>query len=444
MSGAAFLRVAKLKGGGIISAAARHNRREIQAELGATGPIDPTRSCLNYCLAGPSTADAVAQLAKDMMATSGVVKLRKDAVRAIEAVFSLPVGTAIDTRAYFTDCLSWTADYFGGMANVLSFDVHMDESAPHAHALILPLVNGRMNGGSLVGAKPKLLAMQSHFHERVAKLHGLRKAKPKPLGEAKRRAVVQVLTHMKQIGDAALQSLAWPSIRECIEADPGPFLLALGLVAEPVKPVKPFVDYVTSAGKGPRRERAQSQAKSIDIQGNDDSPKSIDFTMANFGSSEVYVSVDFAQKIASETPTPAPSQTQSNHRGVHVEIAEPDYAAPNPDQQLRSDSGRHLATTAISATAKGLSFPEGKSADDSHGVSDSEQGVTRERDGEHDPLQWCAELGEFITAPPRASRPPPRATGASLDSLVGTGLVTHGRTAGETPAERWGFDVKRI
>ena len=34
MSAAAFLRVKKLKGGGIVLAAARHNLREIQAELG--------------------------------------------------------------------------------------------------------------------------------------------------------------------------------------------------------------------------------------------------------------------------------------------------------------------------------------------------------------------------------------------------------------------------
>jgi hypothetical protein len=50
MSGAAFLRIKKLKGGGIITAAARHNKREIQAEMGATGSIDPTRSHLSKAM----------------------------------------------------------------------------------------------------------------------------------------------------------------------------------------------------------------------------------------------------------------------------------------------------------------------------------------------------------------------------------------------------------
>ena len=58
MSGAAFLRLKKLKGSGIIGKAARHNRRVIQAELGATGSIDPARSHLNetVCERWPRTA----------------------------------------------------------------------------------------------------------------------------------------------------------------------------------------------------------------------------------------------------------------------------------------------------------------------------------------------------------------------------------------------------
>ena len=106
MSGAAFLRIKKLKGGGIITVAARHNKRVIQAEMGATGSIDPTRSSLNETLAGPSTAADVGQLAKDLMTAAGVSKLRKDAVMGLEIVFSLPPGHAFGDRAYFADCAS--------------------------------------------------------------------------------------------------------------------------------------------------------------------------------------------------------------------------------------------------------------------------------------------------------------------------------------------------
>lgn len=163
MSGAAFLRIKKLKGGGIITLAARHNRRVIQEEMGAAGPINPTRSHLNETLKGPSTAADVGQLAKDLMKAAGVGKLRKDAVMGLEIVLSLPPGHAIDDRAYFTACADWAASVFGGPQNVLSVDIHRDEAQPHCHILLLPLVDGRMDGSNLIGGKQKLAAMQQDF-----------------------------------------------------------------------------------------------------------------------------------------------------------------------------------------------------------------------------------------------------------------------------------------
>ena len=105
MSAAAFFRLQKLKGGGIFLAAARHNRRAIQAELGADSHIDPARSHLNITLCGPPSPEAVAQQAKDAIKAAGVGKLRKDAVLGLEALFSLPVSHAIDHRLYFAKCV---------------------------------------------------------------------------------------------------------------------------------------------------------------------------------------------------------------------------------------------------------------------------------------------------------------------------------------------------
>ena len=62
-----------------------------------------------------------------MMRNAGITKLRKDAVKAIEIVFSLPVEPNLDQRRYFEDCLSWAAGQFGGAGNVLAADVHLDE-----------------------------------------------------------------------------------------------------------------------------------------------------------------------------------------------------------------------------------------------------------------------------------------------------------------------------
>ncbi|WP_290871942.1 plasmid recombination protein [Aquabacterium sp.] len=149
MNNSEFLRVeplsAKSKGKGIISKAARHNKREIQAELGAGSHIDTERMHLNYNLHGPRSAAEVAERASERMKVMGITP-RANAVLGLEAVFSLARTTQIDLRAYFTDCVRWAADYFGGWQNILSADVHLDEGAPHCHVLILPILEGRLRG----------------------------------------------------------------------------------------------------------------------------------------------------------------------------------------------------------------------------------------------------------------------------------------------------------
>lgn len=260
MSGAAFLRIKKLKGGGIITVAARHNRRVIQAEIGASGSIDPTRSHLNETLRGSATADAVGQLAKDLMAAAGVGKLRKgtgrnSAVIGIEVVFSLPPDHKLDDRAYFLDCCAWTTIWFEG-APILSADIHRDEAAPHCHVLLLPLIDGRMDGSNLVGNKPKFLKMQKDFHDKVASKYGLRKAPARLSGPAKQSASAAVIKRLRETGDTALKSAAWATIRDKIENDPAPFLMAMGIVVEaPAKELRTMAQIFTSTGKGGKTEK---------------------------------------------------------------------------------------------------------------------------------------------------------------------------------------------
>ena len=52
--------------------AARHNLREIQAEMGSVGRIDPGRSATNAILAGPTDAAQVQALAVSLLAAAGL------------------------------------------------------------------------------------------------------------------------------------------------------------------------------------------------------------------------------------------------------------------------------------------------------------------------------------------------------------------------------------
>jgi len=223
--------------------------------LGATSHINPSRMHLNESIAGPPSADEVAAHAKRLRLEAGITKLRKDAVQALELVFSLPPNHHVDELAFFRDCTKWAATRFGGNQNLLSADIHRDEASPHCHVLMLPLIGGRMVGSDLLGNRQKMQAMHSQFHSDVASRHGLTKPPSRLAGAAKQSAASTILRELRANADPAMLSAIWPSIRDAIEKDPAPFLLALGInLAENPKKVRSMTQIFTSKGKGPAKE----------------------------------------------------------------------------------------------------------------------------------------------------------------------------------------------
>jgi Plasmid recombination enzyme len=251
MKNSLFLAFAKLKGGGRLLAAARHNKRELQNERRAASHIDARRSSMNYCLAGEITAKGIDNAAKQMLADAGIATLRKDAVRVIEAVFSLPSKSEIDHRAYFTDCTRWVGERFG-VANVLSSDVHLDEAAPHCHVLFVPLVDGRMRGSDLLGGRARLAELANDFQANIATLYGLPRRVPKLAGEKKHALAEMIVKRLLSDSDGATTSKVWQSIRDAIENDAEPFAAQLG-IDRPQLETKPkrksFVETMTGKGK---------------------------------------------------------------------------------------------------------------------------------------------------------------------------------------------------
>jgi hypothetical protein len=250
MKGVGFLRFKTLSGAGIVLAASRHNRREIVAELGADSHIDSSRVHLNYVLHGPATARAVADTAKERLKAAGIFKLRKNCAYAIEIVYSLPAVFAGDVRGFFAACLDWSVLQFGGASNLLSFDVHMDEAVPHAHALILPLLGGRMRSSDMLGNRSTIASRQDSFHKDVAARFGLTRAPAALKGATKAALAKLVLQQMQRTDDPAMSSPAWQSIKEAIQADPAPFALTFGIeIVLTPKQGKSFVQIMTAATK---------------------------------------------------------------------------------------------------------------------------------------------------------------------------------------------------
>lgn len=226
-----LLRAKKLTGGGIIAAAARHNLREIQAEMGGDSHIDPRRTSLNAILRGAALAIEVATEAAAQMEAAKVgqcCKLRKDAVRGLEIIFSLPPSSGIAERDFFTDAVAWAEGFYE--LPILSAAIHNDEAAPHCHVLMLPLVNGRMVGSKMMGDRGRLLAMQADFFEKVGQRYGLeRQAPAKRYSRAARsKAAVRVVTDLwknpKRLADPAIRD----AVREALTENPMPVMAALG------------------------------------------------------------------------------------------------------------------------------------------------------------------------------------------------------------------------
>jgi hypothetical protein len=238
-----------------LSGAAKHNKRELAAELEARGRIDPDRVRLNYAITGAVDSASVLTKAAKLMADVGSApeKMRRDYCQAVEIVFSLPANTKLDTAEYFKACVAWCSERFGS-GNILSADVHHDEAAPHCHALIAPIQAGRWMGGRLID-RTNTQNMRESFGRQVAAVYGLRMF-DKLAGKLKADAVATVLKEVEKSHRTVIASNLWQPLRQAIERNPAPFIASMGLeLAEaPAKKMRTMAQIFTSTGKGAKRE----------------------------------------------------------------------------------------------------------------------------------------------------------------------------------------------
>lgn len=169
-----FLAFGKIKSASQATAAARHNKRSGGADWRRVDCIDATRSHRNYVLHGPPTAKEVRQMVDCTLKTVRR-KIREGTILLVEVVVSLPVGSLIDDRIYFSRSLAWVVTVFAPGATVVSADVHLDEGARHMHVLLVPAVGGRLCGHALIGGPGEVGSWLDSFHAEVASKHGLRR-----------------------------------------------------------------------------------------------------------------------------------------------------------------------------------------------------------------------------------------------------------------------------
>lgn len=254
MSKTYLLKLGSINGKNGLLNALLHNKRQLQRERNSNSHIDFVKSILNYSLVGDDTAVNIANYARLQMFKAGIEKPRKNGVMAVEIIFSLPPSWHNrDTKPFFLDCYQWVLRNFDG--ELLGFDVHADEAAPHAHAIILPIINGKMQGNKMKGNTSNLRRLNNLFHMEVAQQYGLSKSEFKRLTSLQKRSIEQcVLSHLKQ--DSVIESSIYSCVRDNIRNDPIPYAVALGIELKIPKPkvTKSFIQIMTSKGKGSNLE----------------------------------------------------------------------------------------------------------------------------------------------------------------------------------------------
>jgi hypothetical protein len=431
------LLIKKLTGAGIIRAAAKHNLRKLAAELGADSHIDAARVCLNRVLRGPDCADAVAAQATALMAEVGARLKRKDAVRALEILVTLPPASGIDEAAFFESAVTWAEYYY--RVPVLSGVVHNDESAPHLHLLLLPLVNGHMRGSALAG---KYALAQDDFHAKVGRRYGLtRQALQKRHSAAIKQQAMDLAFDVLDV-NSGLESRVIHALLAPHAKNPEPLLLALGLEM-PVPKAKggSFAAIMTQPCKP---EKPIGFADINAPEKNDQSLCSVGFASSASSISPSAVPQPAAPLVAIEQPIDAGQDALVEPPHHHdQQAALPAAPTPQPVTRapiridIRADS---LATVASDELPERAAFPVtvqpesdcGKDAEilcaldpgaaggaDSPAAIDADQGDepdeawVRERDHEQPSEYWDGDTGQMITPHPK-----PASAKSRADALV--------------------------
>lgn len=183
--------------------------------------VDPERSHLNTHQLHREKSGSIVEGLKQRLAELNVTP-RKNAVLAIEYIvtaspefFERAAAGAkefrfsrddvvkdnyTDRERYFRDSLEFILARHG-VGNILSSTIHLDESNPHMHVVVVPIdPKGKLNARHFLGGREKMRQLQDHYHDHITR-NGLFKDLER--GKRKERGAVEeyIQRTSPQIGD---------------------------------------------------------------------------------------------------------------------------------------------------------------------------------------------------------------------------------------------------
>jgi len=157
LMGYCIMRMEKIKSRSSLVRAAQHNTRE-------RSPLNADQDKASQNFATGTVDDAMTKYSQMLPG-----KVRKNAVHAVELLMTASPDYAGDWKAYLRECGKWAENLFG-KSNVLSVTQHFDETTPHAHILVMPLKDGKLNANFFIGgSRDRMSQLQDDFYENVGK-----------------------------------------------------------------------------------------------------------------------------------------------------------------------------------------------------------------------------------------------------------------------------------
>ena len=137
---------------------------------------------------------------------------------------------SVDDKAFFVESMDWFAERLGGHANLISADLHRDEPYDHVHVLVVPLVDGRINGSQLLGGKGEFRRHKSDFEREMYRQYGSHLIMKAHFSTAQKvLALAPFIDVIHKTSDPVLSSPIWTAVKIYIHVQPEPYLGLLGL-----------------------------------------------------------------------------------------------------------------------------------------------------------------------------------------------------------------------
>jgi Plasmid recombination enzyme len=226
-----------------IALAEAHNLRKIAAEFKTFKHIDRNRSHLNVELV-PSGDQPLTQKVLEIVKDAGIdpnkgVNKRFGKAYAIEWVFTTTHGFRCNFESLYKDCLDWLTLRYP-TCPIVHAVIHYDESDPHMHVIMVPIVGKNLPSSKLLGYKGICRKRNEDLFKVIGQKYGFTSGESLK-GSAKRMASIKAIEACEKLNWHDFRKRLWQPLIHAIQTRPEPFLKALDISVSDLQEMGQYV-----------------------------------------------------------------------------------------------------------------------------------------------------------------------------------------------------------